>query len=376
MGYNHKSITLKHLLIDGQKCIGLQYAKDKILDALLNNIEGLKWSDNFNVDYVINTKANFQRVLSTFRGVAWVNLKYFYPNKPLHTGVVETDLRKYRLRNIRPGYKACPESFLQKLELKKYAQNTAKSYISCFEKYINYFPTREAITLDDTDIQAYLQYLVSSKHSDSYINLSINAIKFYYEIVLQMPNRFYNVERPRTAKRLPQILDKSEIKLIIKNIKNIKHRCIIALIYSAGLRRSELIQLRIEDIDSKRMMIHIRNAKGQKDRYTILSEKLLHDLRQYFLKYQPQTYLFEGNKGHTYSPSSVRKILERAVKNAKIKKRVTPHTLRHSFATHLLEDGVDLRYIQALLGHSSSKTTEIYTHVAKHALNGIKSPLD
>jgi site-specific recombinase XerD len=174
-----------------------------------------------------------------------------------------------------------------------------------------------------------------------------------------MPHRFYQIDRPRKARTLPKVISKEEVKSIISHLSNIKHKCIISMIYSAGLRRSELINLRVEDVDSHRMMIFVRGAKGKKDRYTLLSERMLKDLRDYYRAYRPKKLLFEGVGGQPYSGSSIRKILLRAAKAAGIRKKITPHMLRHSFATHLLEDGVDLRYIQTLLGHGSSKTTEI-----------------
>ena len=191
-----------------------------------------------------------------------------------------------------------------------------------------------------------------------------------------MPNRFYSIERPRKKQKLPKVLSKEEVKTLIHSTNNIKHRCIVSLLYSAGLRRSELINLKLEDIDSKRMLIHIRDAKRGKDRYTLLSKNTLHDLRQYYKAWKPKSYLFEGPKCKPYTGSSVEKIVKRAALKASILKKVTPHMLRHSFATHLLESGTDLRHIQTLLGHDSSKTTEIYTHVAVSSFNSIKNPLD
>jgi integrase/recombinase XerD len=191
-----------------------------------------------------------------------------------------------------------------------------------------------------------------------------------------MPNRFYEVERPIKKETLPKVISKESVLAMIDTSHNIKHKCIISLLYSAGLRRSELIDLKIEDIDSQRMTIMVKQGKGKKDRLTLLSQRLLLDLRQYFLEYRPKTYLFESPNGGQYSGTSVGKIIDYAAKSAKIKQKVTPHMLRHSFATHLLETGTDLRYIQALLGHSSSTTTEIYTHVATNNLSKIKNPLD
>jgi len=254
--------------------------------------------------------------------------------------------------------------------------NTAKTYIQLFEKFINHYKKIELSSIDENDIRLYMQHLVQHGKSNSYINQMINSIKFYYEVVLQMPNRFYSIERPRKREALPKVISLEEVQSIIKNTNNIKHKCIVSLLYSAGLRRSELLNLKPEDIDSKRMVITVLHGKGNKDRLTILSQSVLDDLRIYFKAWQPKTYLFEGKPGEQYSGSSISKIIYNACHKAKIRKRVTPHMLRHSFATHLLENGTDLRYIQVLLGHSSSKTTEIYTQVAINNIKTIKSPIE
>ena len=191
-----------------------------------------------------------------------------------------------------------------------------------------------------------------------------------------MPGRFYAIDRPLVEEKLPMVLSKEEVRKIISVINCLKHKCIVSLLYSAGLRRSELINLKIADIDGQRRLIHVRQGKGKKDRYTLLSKAVLKDLRQYYIQEQPKEYLFEGLAGAKYSETSIVMIIKKATKRAGIHKRVTPHTFRHSFATHLLEDGVDLRYIQELLGHSSSQTTERYTRVASKVFNKIKNPLD
>ena len=230
--------------------------------------------------------------------------------------------------------------------------------------------------IDEREIRSYLQKLIQKGYSDSYVNQMINSIKFYYELVKGMPNRFYSIERPRKKESLPKVISLEEVKGIIINTNNIKHKCIVSLLYSAGLRRSELLNLTLQNIDSKRMAILVKNSKGGKDRLTILSQNVLDDLRIYFKKWKPKKYLFEGESGNQYSATSVVKIIKNSAKKAGIKKSVSPHILRHSFATHLLEKGTDLRYIQSLLGHSSSKTTEIYTQVATNQLKNIKNPIE
>ena len=372
----HRHITLKHLLIDNKKFIGLRFRSDKVLNSLIKELREVQWNEEFVMYCIPNHKENLDAIFNLFRGVAWINTNYFFQKSNSKALNEEFDVQWFRNRQKPSNYKCCPEAYLDKLELKQYANNTVKTYISCFERFINHFSDREIDHLDENDVRGYLMYLMQSNWSTSYINQSINSIKFYYEVVLGMPNRFYQIERPRKKKKLPVVLSKSEVRSIIDATNNLKHRCILSLLYSAGLRRSELLNLKIHDIDSERMLIKVNDAKGNKDRYSLLSKSALIDLRRYYIQYKPNKYLFEGQKKEKYSPSSIIKILQSAAYKARIKKNVTPHTLRHSFATHLLEDGTDLRYIQLLLGHNSTKTTEIYTHVAKTSFNSIKNPLD
>jgi site-specific recombinase XerD len=310
--------------------------------------------------------------------VAWIDGKYFYKKATLKNPVKKEgqfSIQKYRDIKNHSRKRKCPESFLQKLELKKYAQNTAKTYINQFGGFINFYTNNPIEELGEIEIRQYISHLIRLGHSDSTVNQTINSIKFYYEVVLNMPNRFYEIERPLKKEKLPEVLSKNEINRIISSIQNKKHKCMISTIYSAGLRVSELINLKISDVDSGRMMIRIENSKGGKDRYTLLSKNLSDQLRTYYSEYKPKKYLFEGMNGEYYSSSSIRSILKRAVGKAGIKKKVRTHTLRHSFATHLLEQGTDLRSIQSLLGHNLS-TTEIYTHVANNFIKNIKNPLD
>ncbi len=276
-----------------------------------------------------------------------------------------------------PNYRTCPEEFIEKLKELRYSEQTIKTYASMLEEFINFYNKYDVAKIDEPMIKAFLRFLVSErKVSVSYQNQSINAIKFYYERILGGQRKVYYIDRPRREKLLPAVLSEQEVTEILNAVENIKHKAILITIYSAGLRISEVIRLKIKDIDSKRMQIRIEHGKGRKDRYTLLSLKALEVLRNYFVKYKPKEWLFEGQKGEQYSSRSIQNILRVAVAKTKIKKKVTPHTLRHSFATHLLENGTDLRYIQSLLGHESSKTTEIYTHITTKGFDQIKSPLD
>jgi site-specific recombinase XerD len=370
-------VTLKHLLINNRKQIGLQFYPNRIIQLVIKDLPNVKWSKAFNMAYIENTKQNLDIILKSFKGVAWINSNHFFYAKTNSNTNKSISLDKFRKRQLPDNYRVCPDNYLRALELKQYALNTSKSYIMLFEKFINDFRDTELFCIDEEQIRNYLQKLIiNDNKSTPYINLMINCIKFYYETVLNMPNRFYSIERPVKKDKLPKVISLEEVSSIISHTNNIKHKCIISLLYSAGLRRSELINLKLDDIDSKRMVIHVINAKGGKDRLTILSKSVLDNLRLYFKVWRPKTYLFEGLKGKQYSGSSISRILHRSCALAKIKRKVTPHILRHSFATHLLENGTDIRYIQTLLGHGSTKTTEIYTRVAINSIKAIKSPIE
>lgn len=363
-------------MIKNQKMIGIKFLPDKLIQNLIKGLPNPKWSQQYNMAYIENTKENFSLIFNTFKGVAWINYNRFLTNKPINTNNEDIDVSWFRKRKTVPEFRLCPESYLLKLELKRYANNTVKTYVTFFELFINYHIDKELQEIDEADVRTFLQHLIQKKYSNSYVNQAINAIKFYYEVVLGMPNRFYEIERPRKESKLPTVISKQEILSIIENTTNIKHRCIVQLLYGSGLRRSELLNLKLDDIDSNRMLVRVKGSKGNKDRLTLLSKKALTDLRLYFIEYKPLIYLFEGRNGKKYSAESVLSIVKMAAERAKIKVRVTPHVLRHSFATHLLESGTDLRQIQVLLGHGSTKTTEIYTHVATNTFETIKNPLD
>lgn len=246
-----------------------------------------------------------------------------------------------------------------------------------FEEFINHFPETEIYDITDEMIVDFLRYLVKERNiSGSYQNQSINSIKFYYERVLGGQRKIYTIDRPRKEKILPEVLSEEEVIKILNATENLKHKAILMTIYSAGLRVSELTNLRIKDIDSNRMQIRVEQAKGKKDRYTLLGNTTLEILRKYVAEFKPIEWLFESYEGRQYGSRSIQEILKRSVDKVGLKKKISVHTLRHSFATHLLEAGTDIRYIQNLLGHSSGKTTEIYTHITTKGFEQIKSPLD
>jgi len=274
-------------------------------------------------------------------------------------------------------YRKCPDIYIEKMTVLRYSPRTIQTYVDCFTEFLNYYHGKEPLEITQAEIVTYLRYLIEERCiSTSYQNQAINAIKFYFEKVAGCRRETYYIERPRREKLLPEVLSEEEVKMILGCIENLKHKCMIMTTYSAGLRLGELLNLRIADIDSKRMLIRVRQGKGRKDRVTLLSTLLLTLLRKYYFQYHPVDYLFVGVSGGRYAERSVQNVLKRACQLAGINKRVTMHTLRHSFATHLLEHNTDLRYIQELLGHANPKTTQIYTHITTKGLDQLKSPLD
>ncbi len=279
---------------------------------------------------------------------------------------------------VRNGKDKALKDFSNQLILKRYSENTIVVYKDQIVRFFNFYSEDDPSKLTDENVKEYMLFLVKKKKiSFSYQKQAISAIKFYFEKILRRETKKYYFEIPRSKERkLPIVLSKLEVKQIIESTNNLRHKTILSTIYSAGLRLSESVNLKIADIDSERKLIYIRGGKGKKDRTTILSGELLNLLRKYFKKYQPKVWLFENIFQEQYSTKGVQQIFYRNLDKINIDKKVSVHSLRHSFATHLLEQGEDLRYIQKLLGHKSSKTTELYTHITKQSMGKIASPLD
>lgn len=267
---------------------------------------------------------------------------------------------------------------LKALTLKGLSEHTVKTYQSCLIPFFGHFQAKKPLAdITKNEIEDYVYFLIKNHGiSEQKQNQIINAIKSYYEHTLDRDRTLYDIKRPKKSQTLPNVLSEQEVIKLINSPSNLKHKTILYTIYSAGLRRSEVLNLRVQDIKSNDGYIMIKGAKGKKDRNTVLSQALLVLLRKYYKKYKPSYWLFEGQTGGKYSATSVQHIFQRAVKSSGCNAWATPHTLRHSFATHLMQAGTNLRYIQSALGHNSPKTTEIYTHVLNVNNKTIKSPLD
>ncbi len=271
------------------------------------------------------------------------------------------------------------ENFKKKLLLQRYSPNSIRNYSGTVRTFLDLAERKftHPDEINEEIIEKYVYWKVEKhKISASHQRMIVASIDKFYQALYDKKLNIQHLYPSRKAKPLPNYLTLSEVKSMIDAVDNKKHLCIIKMLYGAGLRLGELLNLRLSDINSENRLIYIRKAKGNKDRVVMLSSGILEDLRQYYKKYKPKEYLFEGQNGGMYSEKSVQNVVKNAASKAGIKKKVTPHTLRHSFATHLLESGTDIRYIQQLLGHKSIKTTEIYTHITDVSKSMIKSPLD
>lgn len=245
-------------------------------------------------------------------------------------------------------------------------------------KFLRFVSPKEAQECTSNDmIRIIDEYILPNGLSHSFQNQMISSVKKFYSHIYSSVIDPGKLTRPRPQHRLPNVLSKEEVKRILNSLTNEKHRVMLSLIYACGLRRSELLQLAPADIERSRNLLRIKQAKGFRDRIVPISDRTIEMMDTYISRYKPERYIFEGqNPGEPYSATSLEKVLKNGCEKARIGKPVTLHWLRHSYATHLLESGTDLRYIQELLGHKSSKTTEIYTHVTTKSIQKIRSPFD
>lgn len=345
----------------------IHFNSNKQFDAVCEGMQST-WNRSNSCWTLKNNKENLKLIYAAFRGVAYVNARaVFNKDQP-------KILKENRLKEA--SY-PIPTEYKTMLIRRRYSKNTYITYTSMFQDFLNFLKGQDVDTVTDEDIREYQDYLVTKrKVAISTQNQAINAIKFYFEKVKGGERKTYYIERPRKEYKLPKTLSKEEVLRLLRISTNRKHKIVIGILYSGGLRLSELLNLKVTDVSFDQGLIYIRNAKGKKDRVTLLSEAIKEDMVNYIEEYKPYEWLLESPKRGKYSQTSVGNIVKQTAHRAGIRKKVTPHMLRHSFATHLLEQGVDIRYIQELLGHSSPNTTMIYTHVSSADFANLSSPLD
>lgn len=317
-----------------------------------------------------------------FPSTKWSSTKksWYLPDLPVVRKALELKQRPLlakHMSKIAPTNQLALVHYHNQLRLKSYSLNTARLYISEFVHLLELIKDYPVDQLTPKRLKDFFLYCVDhEKMAERKLNGTINAVKFYFEHVLHRPQMFFDIPRPKKPATLPKMLSKNEISRLFAQVRNLKHLIAMQLCYGMGLRVSEVVKIKLSHIDSGRMVLHIHGAKGKKDRIVPLPVTLLPRLREYYKIYRPKEYLLEGQYGGQYSKGSVQKIFKTAMKKARINKNIGVHGLRHSYATHLLESGTDMRFIQELLGHQSIKTTQVYTKVTPRSLKNVESPLD
>jgi integrase/recombinase XerD len=282
-----------------------------------------------------------------------------------------------RCRELGESSKAALDLVQKDMDQVRYSKRTSETYLSLLELFFKYFSEKDPLDITDKEVSHFIHdFIIINGYSASYQNQMISAIKYYYSIAGGGKSDFQIFERPRRSRALPKVFSKEEVKRILNATRNNKHKLLLWIVYSCGLRRSEVTNILLTDLDRDRSLLHIREGKGRVDRIVPVSDKVWQKIDEYKEGFCPVKYLFEGQGGGRYSVESVYNVFKQALRKAGIKKEVGVHSLRHSYATHLHESGLDIRYIQELLGHKSTRTTEIYTHVSRRNLVAIRSPIE
>lgn len=365
-----KTILVKSEIYKKQARVLLEFSFDQELKELVKTLPGAAWDGERRAWILPYSDQLIDQLLALFRGKAWLDYSTFKKILPEQLPAV--------LPNLLPSLEQQILKFTAWMQNRRYASSTVKTYRQSLSLFFRFMDNKNPEEITSGDLENFHQnYILRRKYSASFQSQIINAVKLYFSNQLKRKLEPIEIERPKQPKLLPHVLSKEELKAILQAHKNSKHRAMLSLIYACGLRRSELLNLKLGDVDSKRGFLRINQGKGARDRVIPISEKTLEMLRDYYKSERPKSFLFEGEKpGEKYSEGSLQKVFKMALKKAKLNKPATLHWLRHSYATHLLESGTDLRFIQELLGHKSSKTTEIYTHVSQKSLHNIRSPFD
>ncbi len=376
---NTTTITLSKVVHKGEELLMLSFAYDHNTKTYVTEFNGVRWSRSLKSFYlpfskhITNTLFQYLRKKEYY--VDYNSLKA-HPQQLAPT----TKSKKNRVKiagKPRLDVMGRIAKFKIWMAQKRYSTNTINTYDSMLLMFFGFHDGKSVEDIATQDLEDYnTRYILANGFSFTYQNQTINALKLFYAYDGLDPLLSANLERPKKQSKLPEVLSIDEVKSILASLSNLKHKTLMSILYACGLRIGETLNIKVNNLDLERRFTHIKSGKGRKDRYVPIPKRMCSLLRAYIEAYKPRYFLFEGAKGAKYSPVSARQVLKRAIANSKIEKPVTLHTLRHSHATHLLENGTDIRYIQELLGHSSPKTTMIYTHISSTSLDRIKNPFD
>jgi len=360
----HPTIFLEEKIHRKNNQLLIKFEYDETLISLVRTVNGTSWSKSLKAWYLISTAENLSMILKLFKNVTKVDVSKISKKTPFK-------------RDLTDEQKKLLNQFYLFLKGKRYSQSTIQTYTFFIADFINFHTKIPLKELSNRAVELFIETVFMERnYSVSSQRQFISALKIFTVFYPQTKIHNLSLERPKKSRILPSVLSQEEVLRIIQYTQNIKHRAILTLLYSCGLRIGELINLKLIDFHIDRKQLIVKKGKGRKDRYVSLADSFLPLLSNYYHSYKPTIYFVEGQNGGKYSAESIRSFLRKSCKKAGIRKPVTPHTLRHSYATHLLENGVDLRYIQTLLGHSKPETTMIYTHVQRKDLMEIQNPLD
>lgn len=370
---NLPTITLKPQYYKNTNQILIQFTYNNDLINLVRKVPSATWSKTLKSWYIKNNPYNLKAVYVIFKNQAHIDSKALFDRarkKP-------KQFPKPRTRQLSTDHKNLLNNFYKYLKGKRYSKSTIDTYTFFMADFVEFYNSKNLNTLNRRDVECYIEdVFINRKYAISTQRQFISALKLFIGFYPHTQIDTLELSRPKKSKILPNVISQEDMIRILQCTKNLKHRAILALLYASGLRISEVLNLKLEHFLINRKQIIVKNSKGRKDRYVSLADSFLPLLHNYLNTYKPQVYFIEGKNGGKYSASSIRKFLKVSCKAAHITLHVTPHTLRHSYATHLLEQGVGIRHIQELLGHSKTETTMIYTHISRKDLVNIKSPLD
>jgi integrase/recombinase XerD len=364
------SLCIKPLRDKERIFVSFEYNSE--INQIIRGLPGATWSQTNQQWHFPVNKQIVEMLKEAMSGKAELNIDTL--NKQLKEIELARYTQQFRLTEENTN---AVQTFKNWMTQKRYSPLSIANYIDHVSRFLKYYHPKIYTEFSAEDVVNYnYRVIIQKNQSISYQNTLVGALKLFYSAIPTATMNISRLQRPFKEHKLPQVLSKDEVLRILQSSDNLKHRALLSITYACGLRRSEVLAIELRDLDKDRKLIRIVQAKGMKDRYVPFSKKLRELLLDYYKEYKPKKYLFEGQYGGQYSGRSLAQVFDRCLKATGIKKDVSLHSLRHSFATHLLESGTDIRYIQELLGHSSPKTTMIYTHVSTKAISNISSPFD
>ncbi|QOD59420.1 tyrosine-type recombinase/integrase [Polaribacter haliotis] len=368
------NVSLEAFTHNSQHCIAIKFPYNFELKEYIKQFHGVRWTKTHSTFYIYYNEVRIEN-LKIY--LAKGDIQIITNNKNEVAQRISTRGIKIEQKTLNKEKTIVYKHYLDYLKGKRFSKSTIASYSNFILEFLRFTEQKPVDNLNENDVRNYIEWAVTSlNYAVSTHRQMVSGFKHFAHFYPACSINIDKIYMPKKDRKLPIVLSIEEVISLLQATKNLKHRVILAMLYSSGLRISEIIDLQLSDFDFKRKQLHIQNSKGRKDRYATIAESVFPLIKNYYKTYKPKKYFIENPKGGKYSAESIRSFLKQSLRLAKITKNATPHTLRHSYATHMLEQGIGIRHIQELLGHSRPETTMIYTHVTRKDLEQIKSPLD